>query len=147
MLFTWYDNRDERTKMPTCNLVEMVHNKMIGMYKVTTDDLIYVFMKIANHILWLKREFIGRGHDSTSLKLKVATNYIDPKILTCANDVFFWGGHKILTLWIVPWKARSYLGPPNGSETCHPLPIISHINLKRWITQFLALIVMLKGHE
>lgn len=52
--------------MPTCDLVEMVHNKMIGMYKAITHCLIYAFMKIANYILWLKRESNNKGLVSTS---------------------------------------------------------------------------------
>jgi hypothetical protein len=81
--------------MPTCDLVHMVHNKMIGMYKAITDDLIYLFMKIANYILWMKRESSGKDLDSTSLKLKVAKTIEIPRFshmqMTFFNFFNFFG--------------------------------------------------------
>ena len=49
-------------KMPTCNLVEILHNqwlkkydtKRICLYKATMDDMIDVFIQIANYKAWLK---------------------------------------------------------------------------------------------
>ena len=51
---------DERAEMPTCNLVENMHNKwlqqsgnkMIFLYEAIVDDLIRAFMQIANYRLW-----------------------------------------------------------------------------------------------
>ena len=83
---------EERAEMPTCNLVETVHNKwlqqsgnkMICLYEATVDDMIRVFMQIANYRTWLKGGYDGKGPDSASLKLKAATMYGDPKMLVDA---------------------------------------------------------------
>ena len=53
---------EERAEMPTCNLVEIVHNKwlqqsgnkMTCLYEATVDDMIHAFMQIANYRAWLK---------------------------------------------------------------------------------------------
>lgn len=58
----------ECTKMPTCNLAEIVHNKwlqqsnnkMTCLYEVIVNDLIFAFMQIANHRLWLEGGSIGK---------------------------------------------------------------------------------------
>ena len=71
---------EERAEMPTCNLVETIHNKwlqqsgnkMTCLYEATVDDMIRAFIQIANYWAWLKEGLHGKGPDSTSLKLKVA---------------------------------------------------------------------------
>ena len=81
---------DEHVEMPTCNLVEMVHNKwlrqsrnmIICLYEEIVDDLIRAFMQIANCKLWLRGGSTGKGLDSMSLK--VATWYGNPKLLVDA---------------------------------------------------------------
>ena len=57
------------------------------MYEVTVDDLMSAFMHIKNYKSWLKGESIGKGLDSTPLKLKYS-------------------------LEIVLWRVWSCLGPP-----------------------------------
>ena len=69
--FGWY-SRDmsinEWRKMPTCSLVEKVHNKWLQqsgnkitcMYEATMDDLIQALMQIANYRSWLKGNSIGK---------------------------------------------------------------------------------------
>ena len=54
---------------------------MIWLYEVTVDDMIRVFMQIANYWTWLKREYDGKGLDSASLKLKAAARCGDLKML------------------------------------------------------------------
>lgn len=54
---------DERLEIPTCNLAETMHNrlvqqsrnKMTCVYEATMDALIHVFMQIANDKFSLKR--------------------------------------------------------------------------------------------
>ena len=83
---------DKRAEMPTCNLTETVHNKwlqqfgnkMTCLYEATVDDLICVFMQIANYISWLRGGSIGKGLDFASLKLKVVAMCRDPKLLADA---------------------------------------------------------------
>ena len=83
---------DERAKIPTCNLVETVHNKwfqqsgnkMICLYETTVDDLIHAFMQIANHILWLRDGSTSKWYYFVSLKLKVVAKCGDPKLLVDA---------------------------------------------------------------
>ena len=87
---------DERAEMPTCNLVEIVHNKwlqqsgnkMTCMYEATVDDMIRAFMQIANYRAWLKGGSHDKGHDLASAKLKAAAKCGDPKHLVDAMKSF-----------------------------------------------------------
>ena len=75
--------------MPTCNLAKTMHNKwlqqsankMTYLYEATMDDLMCVFMHIENYKWCLRGVSLGKGHNSTSLKLKVATMCGDSKLL------------------------------------------------------------------
>lgn len=79
----------ERLKIPTSNLVETVYNKwlqqsnnkMTCMYEATVDDLIRAFMHMTSLMTWLKGGSIGKGPNSTSLKLNVVAWCGDPKLL------------------------------------------------------------------
>jgi hypothetical protein len=78
--------------MPTCNVAETMHNKwlqqsgykMICLYEATVDDLICVFMQIANYRSWLKGGSTGKRPDYASLKLKATARCGDPKLLADA---------------------------------------------------------------
>jgi hypothetical protein len=86
VLFIGYDNRR------TCNLEETVHNKwlqqsgnkMTCLYETIVDDIIHVFMKIANYRTWLKGGSNGKGFDLASLKLKATVRCGDPRMLADA---------------------------------------------------------------
>ena len=54
---------------------------MTCLYEATVDDLICAFMQIAIYRSWLKGGSASKGHDSTSLKLKVVAMCGDPKLL------------------------------------------------------------------
>ena len=87
---------EQRVKMPTNNLVETVHNKWLQqsgnkvtcLYKATVDDMIRVFMQIANYRTWLKGGSDGKGLDSASLKLKATARCRDPKMLANAMKAY-----------------------------------------------------------
>ena len=60
MCCSQYIKIEERAKMPTCNLAEIVHNKWLQrsgnkltcLYTATVDDMIRAFMQIANYRTW-----------------------------------------------------------------------------------------------
>ena len=54
--------------------------------KVTVDDMIRVFMQIFR--TWLKGGSVGKGLDSTFLKLKADASYGDPKMLADAMKFY-----------------------------------------------------------
>ena len=71
------------------NLIKTVHkkwlqysgNKMTCLYEVTMDNLIFVFLQIANYISWLRYGSTCKGHGFVFLKLKAATMCEDLKLL------------------------------------------------------------------
>ena len=111
----------ECTEMPTCNLVEMVHNKwlqqsgnkMTCMYEAMIDYLINAFMQVANYTSWLNKGCNGKGPNFTSLKLKVATRSGDPNILKDATEIFL--GAEDLNTRDCALDCSKLLGPPNES--------------------------------
>ena len=54
---------------------------MTCLYEGTVDDMIHIFMQIANYCSRLKRGSLGKGPDQASLKLKVAAHTNDLKLL------------------------------------------------------------------
>lgn len=54
---------------------------MTGLYEATVDDIIRVFMQIANYRLRLKGGSLGKGHDHMSLELKAIAHIGDPTLL------------------------------------------------------------------
>jgi hypothetical protein len=57
---------------------------MIGLYEAIMDDLIRIFMHIANYKSRLRGGSIGKGPNFASLKLKVVFRCGDPKLLAYA---------------------------------------------------------------
>jgi hypothetical protein len=65
---------DEHLEMPTCNIEETMHNKLLKQsgnkmtcfYKVTIDDMIHAFMQTMNYRLWFKGGSTKKGPHSTS---------------------------------------------------------------------------------
>ena len=76
---------DERAEMSTCNLTETIHNmwlqqscnKMTYLNDAMVDDLICMFMQIANCRFWLKGGSTNKGPNLVSLKLKATTKCED----------------------------------------------------------------------
>ena len=63
---------------------------------------------------------------------------------TCrCHEVLPWG-KKNLTLEIVPWRAWSYLSPPNGSSTCDLVLIATHIDTPNKVNYSNSLTLMRK---
>lgn len=87
---------DERGEMPTCNFVEIVYNKwlqqfnniMICLYEMTLDDLICVFMQIANYLLWIKGGSTSKGPCLLSSRLKIVGRCGDPKLFADARKFY-----------------------------------------------------------
>lgn len=69
---------------------------MTCMCEATMDDLIHTFIQIANSRSWLKEGSIGKGLDSPSLKLKIASRCGDPKILVDGMK-FFHGAKDLMS--------------------------------------------------
>ena len=65
---------------------------MTWLYKatVTMDDMIHAFMQIANYRLWLKRGYMGKAPNSTSLKRKTIAKCGDPRLLANAMKSYPW---------------------------------------------------------
>lgn len=87
---------DERGEMPTCILVEIVHNKwlqqsrnnMTCLYTAIVDDMICTFMRIAIYKSWSKGGSTGKGPSYASLKLKVPSRYGGSKLLADAMKFY-----------------------------------------------------------
>lgn len=65
-------------------------------------------MHIANYRLWLKGGSIGKGPNSTSLKLKVVARFGDPKLMVDAMKSYL--GVKVLNTWDCALEGLEFFG-------------------------------------
>jgi hypothetical protein len=78
---------EEMANMPSCNLLETVHNKWLqqsgnrgnNLFAATCDDKIRVVMQITNYRAYLKGKASGTGLSKQELKLRTARRSGDPK--------------------------------------------------------------------
>jgi hypothetical protein len=80
---------------------------MTYLYEVTVDEMICVFMQITTYQALLKRDFDGKGLDSTFLKLKTVARCGNQKLL--ANAMKSYIGQNMSTPEIVHWRGLSLL--------------------------------------
>ena len=72
---------------------------MTCLYEAIVDNLIRAFMQIANYKLWLRGGSTDKGHDSTSIKLKVVAKCGDPKLLVDVMK-FYLGAEDLNTRYL-----------------------------------------------
>lgn len=113
MVLTRCDNRWMCVEVPTCNLVDKVHNKwmqqvgnkMTCLYEATMEDMIRAFMQIVNYRSWLKRGFNSEDPNSVLMKPKV--------VAQVWRSLATNGGHEILAGC---WRPKQHGLCLGGSE-------------------------------
>ena len=85
---------EEEAAIPTCNLLETVHNKwlqasgnrMVDLYSATVDDYSRAALQSTGYINFLKGSRCGTGLSSSVLKLQLASQSRNPSRVAKAVD-------------------------------------------------------------
>ena len=120
---------DKRVDMPSCNLVETVHNRwlqqsgnqMTCLYEATMDDFIHAFMHTTNYRTYLKGGRSWQDPDKAELKLWATQKSGDAEMIVKVLSSFP-GAEDLIT------KPRGLEGAEifGSSERKLDLPLGSH---------------------